>query len=448
MRILHYALGFPPFRRGGMTKYCVDLMLAEAEMGHDALMLWPGAYWAKNDKVTFRERRPFRQDGKTIGSIELVNSLPVPLLNGISDIPAYTQGKSSATIERYLLDAKIDAVHVHTLMGLPSEFVSTCSKLGIPCIFTTHDYFGICPHWMLFRNGDVCTDDHDCRFCGECCSDSLSIWKIRLLQSRLYASAKETPLIRLLRGKENSLTNKRLAKEVSEGSSGDGERYKALRWFYLRMLNGFSSIHYNSTVTRDVYRRYLADSVKGEVISITNAEIADHRKYRTPHRIVRFGYCGPDDLHKGFDLLVESCDRAFEERGRDFELHLFNKSSIEREYVVQHGPYQYADLPQVMNQIDVLIVPSVWYETFGFTALEAMSYGVPVVLSDRVGAKDLIVAGGGSVTSADHKSLSAEIWRLASNPKLLEEMNAQICDGIAPKSMQSHAREIIQLYRA
>lgn len=447
MRILHYALGFPPFRRGGMTKYCIDLMLAEAEMGHDVLMLWPGMYWAKNNKIFFRERKPFRKSGISINSIELVNSLPVPLLNGISDIPAYTQRKSPATIERYLLDAKIDAVHVHTLMGLPSEFVSTCSNLGIPCIFTTHDYFGICPRWMLFRNGDVCTDDRDCRFCGECCSDSLSIWKIRLLQSRLYASVKETPLIKFLRSKENDLTNKRIAAEVSEGSFGDGERYKELRGFYLRLLNGFSFIHYNSTGTRDVYQRYLADSVKGGVISITNAEISDHRKRRAPHRIVRFGYCGPDDLHKGFDLLIESCDRVFEDRKGGFELHLFNKSPIKREYVVQHGPYRYVDLPQVMNQIDALVVPSVWYETFGFTALEAMSYGVPVVISDRVGAKDLIAAGGGSVTSADAKSLSAEIQRLASSPKLLEEMNAQICEGDAPKSMQSHAREIIQLYR-
>lgn len=446
MRILHYALGFPPFRRGGMTKYCVDLMLAEVEMGHEALMLWPGAYWSKNNKVTFRERKPFLRDGITIGSVELVNSLPVPLLNGISDIPAYTQRKSSDRIKKYLLDAKIDAVHVHTLMGLPSEFVSACSELGIPCIFTTHDYFGICPHWMLFRSGDVCTDDHDCRFCAECCSDSLSIWKIRLLQSRLYAEIKETSVIRLLRGKENNLTSKKLAEDVSEGSFEDGERYKALREFYLEMLNEFSTIHYNSVGTRDVYRRYLADRGQGEVISITNAEIADHRKHRIPHRIVRFGYCGPDDLHKGFDLLVESCDIAFKDGKSEFELHLFNMSPIEREYVVQHGPYQYADLPNVMNQIDVLVVPSIWYETFGFTALEAMSYGVPVVLSDRVGAKDLIVAGGGSVTSADSKSLSTEIQRLASNPSLLEEMNAQICDGIAPKSIQLHAREIMQLF--
>mgnify|MGYP001344578015 CR=1 FL=1 len=35
MRILHYGLGFPPYRTGGLTKYCVDLMLIQKKMGHD-----------------------------------------------------------------------------------------------------------------------------------------------------------------------------------------------------------------------------------------------------------------------------------------------------------------------------------------------------------------------------------------------------------------------------
>lgn len=34
--------------------------------------------------------------------------------------------------------------------------------------------------------------------------------------------------------------------------------------------------------------------------------------------------------------------------------------------------------------------PSVWYETFGYTVLEALSFGVPVLVSDTVGAKDII----------------------------------------------------------
>ena len=42
MRILHYALGFPPYRSGGLTKWCVDLMVQQAKEGHEVAMLWPG----------------------------------------------------------------------------------------------------------------------------------------------------------------------------------------------------------------------------------------------------------------------------------------------------------------------------------------------------------------------------------------------------------------------
>ncbi len=39
MKILHYALGFPPYRSGGLTKYCIDLLLAQKEAGHDVAMI-------------------------------------------------------------------------------------------------------------------------------------------------------------------------------------------------------------------------------------------------------------------------------------------------------------------------------------------------------------------------------------------------------------------------
>ena len=55
-----------------------------------------------------------------------------------------------------------------------------------------------------------------------------------------------------------------------------------------------------------------------------------------------------------------------------------------------HGRYSYDELEAIMDETDLLICPSVWYETFGYTVLEALSFGVPVLVSDTVGAKDII----------------------------------------------------------
>ena len=55
-----------------------------------------------------------------------------------------------------------------------------------------------------------------------------------------------------------------------------------------------------------------------------------------------------------------------------------------------HGRYSYDELEAIMDETDLLICPSVWYETFGYTVWAALSFGVPVLVSDTVGAKDII----------------------------------------------------------
>lgn len=46
-----------------------------------------------------------------------------------------------------------------------------------------------------------------------------------------------------------------------------------------------------------------------------------------------------------------------------------------------------------MKNIDLVVVPSQYYETFGFNTLEALSFGKPVIVTENVGAKDLVLNG-------------------------------------------------------
>ena len=66
-------------------------------------------------------------------------------------------------------------------------------------------------------------------------------------------------------------------------------------------------------------------------------------------------------------------------------------------YMEVHPRYAYGELTTIFEQTDVLVAPSIWFETFGFTVLEALSYGVPVIISGTVGAKDILVDGAGIV---------------------------------------------------
>ena len=94
-------------------------------------------------------------------------------------------------------------------------------------------------------------------------------------------------------------------------------------------------------------------------------------------------------------------------------------------YIKIHDRYTYTELGEIFDHTDVLVAPSIWYETFGFTVLEALSYGVPVVISGNVGAKDILVQGAGIVIeNIDVHSLYSVLQEIT--PAKLSAMNETI----------------------
>ena len=69
MIILHYFLGFPPYRTGGLTKYAFDLMLSLKEKGHDVLALWPGEIKSYKSNPRIKKRKSI----SGIDNYEIIN---------------------------------------------------------------------------------------------------------------------------------------------------------------------------------------------------------------------------------------------------------------------------------------------------------------------------------------------------------------------------------------
>ena len=139
MVIMHYFLGFPPYRSGGLTRYCMDLMDIQRKKGDSVIALWPGEISFISKKTQIKKRKNI----KGIINYELSNPLPVPLDEGIEDIKAYTRCCDFSVYETFLKKIKPDVVHIHTLMGIHKEFFDVTKKLKIKTMFTSHDYFGI-----------------------------------------------------------------------------------------------------------------------------------------------------------------------------------------------------------------------------------------------------------------------------------------------------------------
>lgn len=96
-------------------------------------------------------------------------------------------------------------------------------------------------------------------------------------------------------------------------------------------------------------------------------------------------------------------------------------------YIKIHDRYSYTELEKIFDETDVMVAPSVWYETFGFTVLEALSYGVPVVISGNVGAKDILIEEAGIVIEDISVRKLCEVVQSITQTKL-QTMNKTIVE--------------------
>jgi len=390
MKILHYALGFPPYRTGGLTKYCTDLMLTQKEQGHQVALMWPGQIGFVNKKMKIRRGKSWND----ILSFEVINPLPVALDEGIVDIAVYTKSVDKRMYKKLLEEFKPDTIHIHTLMGLHREFIEVAKELSIRTVFTSHDYFGLCPKVTLFHDGRTCDDDHDCADCVACNQTALSMKKITLMQLPLYRILKNTAIVKKMRQKHRQgffEQEEPVERDLSCDVADCAQEYKKLRNYYVGMLQSIDKIHFNSTVAEKIYRRYF-EPKSSQVISITHRDIKDQRKIKDfDHENLRLTYLGPAKPFKGFQFLLQVLDELWEQGVQNFELHIYAATGEERPYIThRQDGYPYSQQEEIFDDTDLLVAPSLWYETFGFTVLEALSYGVPVLVSENVGAKDLL----------------------------------------------------------
>ena len=406
MRILHYFLGFPPYRTGGLTKYAVDLAQAQVQDGHVVMAMWPGEIKKYSGDPEIKKRKKING----IINFELINPLPVPLDEGIKDFSAFTKPCDINIYISFIEKYKPDVIHIHTLMGIHKEFIEAANQMKIRTIMTSHDYFGICPKVTLFRNGECCDNDNNCMKCIQCNASALSLSKIRILQSPLYRFVKNMYIIKKFR----NLHRNKFFDEENFPSMPDvdityvSSQYRKLRSYYIEMLESIDFIHFNSTLAEEIYKRYITPK-SSKVISIVHQGIKQQtiNKVDTGEKVIL--YLAPTKPYKGWNVLKEACDQLWKEND-NIQLRVYSSVQNEKPYmIVKEDGFNHNELPKIMSEADMLVAPSLWYETFGFTVLEALSYGVPVIVSNHVGAKDVIGDNGYIVESGNIQELKNAI---------------------------------------
>lgn len=452
MKILHYMFGIPPVRGGGLVIYALDLINAQKNNGDEVILLIPGSINRKKRNAT----KILKGTRKNIGIEHYIikNALPIPLASGIKDTEWFTAMGDYKIYNEFLQKLKPDIIHVHSLMGVHANFFIAAKELRIPMVYTTHDYFGLCPTLMLFKGQCNC-EVMDWNECWECCRNAYTKTQLILEQSELYYWYRQQHCLINLKDRligfasvfRKTRPDKKPNHDVDVEKRDYTTEYSDLKKYYQLIFREITFFHYNSSIAKEQYEKFLPN-VRGKVVSITNTAVEDHRKTINFGHTLRIGYLGRIEESKGYYFLQEAINNVYVSGRVNIELNIYTKEKRAWPCFVRvNVPYKYSEIVEVMKNLDVVVVPSLWRETFGFTALEAISCGVPVIVTDFVGAKDLLKnKNWGYLIKADKIELQRLIEHIYDDRGLLRDINTSICNDVFDISMENHRKEMKLLY--
>jgi len=111
---------------------------------------------------------------------------------------------------------------------------------------------------------------------------------------------------------------------------------------------------------------------------------------------VRFAFVGHCCSSKGFDVLLQAATLLEKKWNLPFEIEVAGSGlsgrRLDLSSVHVHGRLPHDQIPAFLKASDCLVHPSL-FDSFGLVVAEALSAGVPVIISDSVGAKEIVRPG-------------------------------------------------------
>lgn len=286
----------------------------------------------------------------------------------------------------FLNESKPDIVHIHNLFPLisPSVLIE-CRRAHIPVVMHVHNYRLVCPNGLHMSKTDLC-------IC-EKCAGGREYWCI-------------------LRNCEGNLP-KSLGYALRTYVARKGQFYRANISVYA-CLTCFQK-------QRLVAQGYPEDRT---VVLPNMVQLSDEPDMSSAGEYV--GFAGRVSPEKGIGVFLEAARKCphIEFRVAGNYNHMPDALKQAPDNCRFLGHLRSGELSRFYNLSRIVVVPSLWYETFCLTAVEAQAYGKPVICS-RIGALSEVVDDG--VTGllfriGDSNELADKIQHLWDRPNLCRRM--------------------------
>ena len=412
MRIVHLVHQYVPEYVGGTELYTQALARGLTALGHEVVV----CYRRSGEGAGHAER-----DDDGVRVIATWDGAVTPRSRFLA---AFQSSPMVQTFARLLDTVRPDVVHVQHLMGLPLAVMREIAKRRIPYVVTLHDYWWVCANAQLLTNYDetVCDGPRafvNCARCALARTDALALW----------------PAIPVLAGLM-AWRNRRLHAILRAAAAIVAPSAFVKQWY----ANSLSRSDIAGRVTVISHGIELPDARERPAVSVL----------QIPRRAA---YIGGLSQQKGVHVVVA----AFQGLESAAELWIAGDEIADPAYVQRLramatpnvrflGKLSRAAVWRTLAQVDVVVVPSLWYETFSLIVREAFAAGVPVVVSDLGALAEAVRDGvdGLRVPPGDVEAWRAALHRLLSSPELRAKLRTNIRP---PVTLSEHIAHIEALYR-
>ncbi len=317
-----------------------------------------------------------------------------------------------AAFRRELDQFRPDVVHFHNLHNLGASLIDEAAASGVPAYFTTHNHWLICQRaYLVHGDGSLCPGPADGARCAPCAdSPEVADYRRRLTEIRSRVQSGVTRVLAISKAVRRTL--------ISTGYAPESV---------------------------DVVRQ-----VVPQLIDIWET-VGKQRQPGRRNEDLTVAFLGSAYLYKGPQLLVQAAQQttatirikvigglssAFRERLQDLD---------QRGVVEFTGVYSPSELPGLLAGVDAAALPSMIWDGANLAVEECQAARLPAVVPRLGGMPEAIRDGVDGLTFAgsDVDDLARQLDRLASEPGLLERMQAAIQ---APRTFAEHAGEIESYY--
>lgn len=349
---------------------------------------------------------------------------------------------------------KPDVIHFFHLNRLGTGLIKAAVQATVPATFTPTDFWAVCPTAQLvLADGRLCAGPST--FAGNCVKhfaetmdNSVIAGAIKWLPTPVVDTVVQLTLAKVMplypKRHEVSAMGQRLSSNVHR-------------------LNLLQKIFSPNPFMTELLVRYgvHADRILESSYGIDQPASPLHLpvpRHITAGRPVQIGFVGTLAPHKGCHILIEAFKACIAAKEVNAELKIYGSPKHFPDYTQQLmqlaadqpaiafcGVFPNSEIAEIMEGIDILVVPSLWYENTPLVVYSAQAAGRPVIASNLPGISIVVThdVNGLLFETGNVDDLAGQLRRAIAEPDLIARLGAACTP---PKSTSEYVDELLTVW--